>query len=208
MRIAPGTAAPDDIGKTAGPADTARVTRASLVCHPDTPSAAVRRIEARVARAGSGMLSLTYEVAGDLDRALVPPPQTPRRGEKLWEHTCFEVFVRLPGREAYHELNFAPSRAWAAFAFDRYRAGAALADGTIDPQIVVRSGEGRLMLEVTIALAGLSKSYTRSRLALGLTAVIEDRDGALSYWALAHPPGKPDFHHPQGYALELDETRD
>jgi hypothetical protein len=28
--------------------------------------------------------------------------------------------------------------------------------------------------------------------------------GALSYWALRHPPGKPDFHHPAGFALELD----
>ena len=33
---------------------------------------------------------------------------------------------------------------------------------------------------------------------------IEDEAGALSYWALRHPPGKPDFHHPAGFALELD----
>ena len=27
--------------------------------------------------------------------------------------------------------------------------------------------------------------------------------GGISYWALAHPPGKPDFHHADGFALEL-----
>jgi hypothetical protein len=30
---------------------------------------------------------------------------------------------------------------------------------------------------------------------LGLSAIIEEKEGAKSYWALAHPTGeKPDFH--------------
>jgi hypothetical protein len=33
--------------------------------------------------------------------------------------------------------------------------------------------------------------------------VIEETNGRLSYWALAHPPGKPDFHHSDCFALEL-----
>lgn len=36
-----------------------------------------------------------------------------------------------------------------------------------------------------------------------ITAVIEETDGTKSYWALAHPAGKPDFHHPDGFVLEL-----
>jgi hypothetical protein len=40
-------------------------------------------------------------------------------------------------------------------------------------------------------------------LRLGLSAVIEETSGRKSYWALAHPPGKPDFHHPDCFALEL-----
>lgn len=38
---------------------------------------------------------------------------------------------------------------------------------------------------------------------LGLSAVIEETSGAKSYWALAHAPGKPDFHHPDAFALDL-----
>jgi hypothetical protein len=34
--------------------------------------------------------------------------------------------------------------------------------------------------------------------------VIEDADGSLSYWALAHPPGRPDFHHTEAFALDLE----
>jgi hypothetical protein len=40
-------------------------------------------------------------------------------------------------------------------------------------------------------------------LRLGLSAVIEENDGTISYWALKHLPGKPDFHHPDSFALEL-----
>ena len=32
---------------------------------------------------------------------------------------------------------------------------------------------------------------------------MKDVDGGISYWALAHPPGKPDFHHPDSFALTL-----
>ena len=38
---------------------------------------------------------------------------------------------------------------------------------------------------------------------MGVSTVIETVDGAISYWALAHPPDKPDFHHPESFVLEL-----
>lgn len=38
---------------------------------------------------------------------------------------------------------------------------------------------------------------------VGLCAVIEETDGTKSYWALRHPPGPPDFHHPDCFALTL-----
>ena len=38
---------------------------------------------------------------------------------------------------------------------------------------------------------------------LGLSAVIEEADGRVSYWALAHPAPKPDFHHAGTLALQL-----
>jgi len=41
-------------------------------------------------------------------------------------------------------------------------------------------------------------------LRLALAAVVEDERGMLSYWALRHPAGKPDFHHPDAFALELE----
>jgi len=40
-----------------------------------------------------------------------------------------------------------------------------------------------------------------------LTAIVEQSNGALSYWALAHASAKPDFHHPDSFVLNL-ETAD
>jgi hypothetical protein len=40
-------------------------------------------------------------------------------------------------------------------------------------------------------------------LRLALAAVVEEDDGRLSYWALQHAPGNPDFHHPECFTLEL-----
>jgi hypothetical protein len=38
--------------------------------------------------------------------------------------------------------------------------------------------------------------------AIGLSAVIETVGGAKSWWALNHPSDKPDFHHPESFALK------
>ncbi len=178
----------------------------ALTPHPETRSRAVRRIDARVSRSAEGVLSVAYTLEGDFDRLRIPASRLPRFTERLWQHTCCEMFIRLGEASAYHEFNFSPSGEWAVFAFERYRVGAPLIDGALDPQFLqssVRCAEGKLALDAGIALARLSPLHARGRLSLALSAVIEDDEGVLSYWALAHPPGKPDFHHPQAFALEL-----
>ncbi len=57
--------------------------------------------------------------------------------------------------------------------------------------------------EVFLREKGAEPSEPRVALALGLSVVIEEESGALSYWALRHAPGKPDFHHASAFALEL-----
>jgi len=67
---------------------------------------------------------------------------------------------------------------------------------------VRRSSDG-LELIATVHLAGLAPLCDAPVLRLALAAVIEESDGRLAYWALWHPPGNPDFHHPEGFTLEL-----
>jgi hypothetical protein len=54
-----------------------------------------------------------------------------------------------------------------------------------------------------LALDGMSSLPRDAPWRLGLSAVIEETSGRKSYWALAHPPGKPDFHHADCFAYEL-----
>jgi hypothetical protein len=142
-----------------------------------------------------------FTVEGELSRVHVPPPRPARLVDGLWRHTCCEIFIEPKGDTLYREFNFSPSTEWAAYEFHRYREGSLLTDPALDPRIAVRRGEDRLELEARVP-------YPAQASSIALSVVIEDRAGLLSYWALRHPPGKPDFHHPVGFALELDEVRD
>jgi len=120
------------------------------------------------------------------------------RADELWRHTCFEAFIRRPADPAYYEFNFSPSTQWAAYRFDSYRGGMRAATEIGAPRIAVRSDEATYTLQAAIEFDGLSSPFN-----LGLSAVLEERDGRKSYWALTHPPGKADFHHADCFALEL-----
>jgi hypothetical protein len=176
----------------------------ALICHPESGAGPVRGINVHLRRAPGGTLAMTYTIEADLARVRVPAPRPPRIAHGLWQRTCCECFIALGGEPRYHEFNFAPSGEWAAYAFATYREGEALVDEALNPGIVVRRpGEG-LALDATIPLERLSASHARERLSLALSAVIEDEAGSLSYWALRHPADKPDFHHPDSFALELE----
>jgi hypothetical protein len=172
---------------------------AALERHPASPCAALRGIHATVTRNMDGRLEVTYRIEGKLDRVRIPAPRPPRTGERLWQHTCCELFIADAAGPGYQEFNFSPSGEWAAFRFTGYREGASYA--APDPKIGIACTAGRLDLTAQIEL------HQKGKLRVGLSAVIEEIDGALSYWALRHAPGKPDFHHRDAFALELDEVR-
>ncbi len=174
-----------------------------LQCHPTSRAQSARGIQAQVGWGQGGALALTFSLTGDVVRFRIPTPQPSRRADGLWQHTCFEVFIRHEGEPGYYEFNFAPSGAWAAYAFSRYRDGAPLAQA-VDPRIAVRRAEQQLELDALIRLECLPLAPLCARLQLALSAVIEDKQGVLSYWALTHPPGRPDFHHPDAFVLELE----
>jgi hypothetical protein len=177
--------------------------RVRLTCHSGTNTRAIESIEADVSWTRTNTLALAYALKGNLTRLRIPPPQAPRKGNRLWEHTCFEAFVSVNGSSEYYEFNFAPSGEWAVYAFQRYRDGTPLEDERLAPKITVHSVARWLDLNALVQLDCLPAIPPRARLRVALSAVVEEQDGLLSYWALNHPPGKPDFHHPDAFALEL-----
>jgi len=166
-----------------------------LFAHPSSPCRSVAEIQAFVSRKGD-FLDLHYQGCGDIAALVLPPRSPPMRKDRLWEHTCFEAFLGFPDGP-YWELNFSTSSEWAAYSFLGRRSGMDRL-AVSPPRIAVRQDGATLELDVRVELAGIPD---RSR--LGLSAIIEERSGRKSYWALAHPPGDPDFHHPACFAAEL-----
>ena len=176
--------------------------RQALRLHPDSPSLAATHIDVDVARPRTSRLVLTYVMTGRIGDIRMPPVGTPVRGDELWRHTCFEAFVRATPGEAYYEFNFAPSTQWAAYRFEGYRSGMRVATEIGAPTIDVQAHHDRYALQASLDLDLLPGLRRNASWRLGLSALIEDARGRMSYWALAHPPGQPDFHHADCFAHE------
>ncbi len=165
-----------------------------LTCHPAAAAPPALDIEAIALTLATGAVSFRYRVQGDLHRVRLPQPGPAIRTDELWRHTCFEAFVNPRGAERYYELNFAPSSAWAAYSFESYRLGMQPMTFAKAPTIHCRTSDDVLMVEATMNVKSL-----RHDSLIGLAVVIEDVDGKVSHWALAHPRPKADFHDAAGW---------
>ena len=170
--------------------------------HPDSPPGPAAQIEAAIAQRASS-LHLSYILTGRMSEIRIPPVTAPARGTKLWQHTCFEAFVRAASGGEYYEFNFSPSMEWAAYRFSNYRAGIQDVAELGTPPIQVQAASERFTLNTVVELGALSSLSRTVSWRVGLSAVIEDASGRRSYWALAHPPGRPDFHHADCFAHEF-----
>ncbi|HET7811102.1 MAG TPA: DOMON-like domain-containing protein [Steroidobacteraceae bacterium] len=172
----------------------------ALVAHPDTPVRAVSSVICVYEWFDPGEWRFNFLVTAPRKALKLPAPAAPARTDGLWRHTCFELFLRDPADGAYLEFNFSPSGQWAAYEFDGYRAG--MRPLEMDAPLINPGGseaEG-FGLSALLRQPGLWRALP---VRVGISAVIEEADGTTSYWALAHPPGKPDFHHADSFALEL-----
>jgi hypothetical protein len=174
----------------------------NLVAHPAAlPADPPFKVWANVEHSSSfGALASTniwFGVGAPADRFVIPEPLDPARTDGLWQTTCFEAFLRAEDEEGYREWNFAPSGQWAAYDFTGYRADTNNADVDSPPYVRMEDNFTWWALGATIAVdAALTWS-------LGLSAILEERGGTKSYWALAHSSEEPDFHAADCFAARL-----
>jgi hypothetical protein len=133
------------------------------------------------------------------DAVLMQPWREGLRTNGLWETTCFELFFKPEGGEAYFEFNFAPSTDWAAYRFSGHRAGMEPLAALLDFCISAYPWAEVDLVSVDLDLGFLPPGKAR----LGISAIIEEVSGRRSYWALAHGSGEPDFHNDACFALEV-----
>ena len=175
--------------------------RVALIAHDTTPCPVLQDLQVHIALASSDVLSLRFSLQGEMSHIRVAAAGTvpPGRTDGLWKHTCFEAFIRPDASyDGYYELNFSAAKQWAAYRFTSYREGMVPLELPGDPEISGTQTPHSLELNVAVKLAS---EFRGSKLAL--SAVVEDESGRLCYWSARHPQGKPDFHHPDGYIIEL-----
>jgi hypothetical protein len=174
----------------------------ALSSHPAFPCRSRHRVEAAAQRDRDGVLRLSYAVHGGVEQVRVPAAAAPGFTDGLWRHTCFEAFLAADAT-SYFEFNFSPSGQWAIYRFDGYRQGMSPVRSATPPRIGLLREPALLRLDVSVELPAVDTALAGPALRAGLCAVIEDLDGGVSYWALAHPAQRPDFHHRGGLTLPL-----
>ena len=173
----------------------------NLVPHPATPPSEPFKVwvnvEHSAAFSATATTNIWFGIGAPASRFVIPEPVEPRRADELWQTTCFEAFLRVPGTKSYRESNFAPSGEWAAYDFTAYR------EGRTDPEVA--APYIRVEDNFTWWAFGATISVdAKGAWEFGLSAVLEEKDGPKSYWALAHPAGdKPDFHDAACFAAHL-----
>ncbi len=170
----------------------------SLVCHPETPPPPGVAVRAFLEIDDDALLAVDFQIVDEFSNLLVPPPTAPGPADGLWRHTCCEVFVAGRGGEAYREINLSPDGRWAAYAFDRYRERQA--EFAPPPPAGLIATQSDLCIDIG-ALLPMSWLPASPAWDFGLSAVLETRQGAFSYWALAHPGPRPDFHDRRSFIL-------
>jgi hypothetical protein len=174
-----------------------------LSAHPTTQCDAIQRLDVRLSFQSPGVITLSYTLRAVMSRIRVGTEVAPAPADGLWKHTCFEAFLQPGGSPGYYEFNFSPTRQWAVYRFDAYRAGMTPMSLATPPDISTRKAADYLELQATFPLPFSADAGAARRTKLAVAAVVEEDNGRLCYWAGRHPQGKPDFHHSDGFAFEL-----
>lgn len=147
-------------------------------------------------------LSITYLLSGELDKVMIPPPnQASKRRNHLWKKTCFEFFLRSaqPNSSQYWEFNLSPAGDWNVFSLTGYRQGLQEERAIATLPFKTELSSDKLSLSISVDIAALVGSQD---ILLGISTVLI-LEQTESFWAIAHPTQKADFHHPDSFALRL-----
>jgi hypothetical protein len=166
--------------------------------HPAHPPRSIERVAARILGADENWLRLRWRIDG-AQSLVVPDFSGKGRADGLWQATCFELFLRPGEGSEYCEFNLSPSERWAAYDFTGYRQAMSERPVEREPNTTMRRGSTFAIFDAAIPLSALPAEECR----MNLAAVLEEQDGAKSYWALAHPAEKPDFHDPACFTATL-----
>jgi hypothetical protein len=148
-------------------------------------------------------LNLQYSLAGETESILLPPASlVPSRKDELWKATCFEFFLAIRDQPGYWEFNMSPSGDWNVYRMDAYRRIGFREEAAIaDLPFEIKKTTDGFFLDVAVDLTFVS--HSKEELQMGITAILQTKEGGETYWALAHPAPYADFHLRESFTLSL-----
>lgn len=147
-------------------------------------------------------LKLLYELEGPLENLAIPKvSDKPRRKDRLWEETCFELFLNPADSDAYWEFNLSPSGDWNAYRFDAYRKGMCEQMAFVDLPSKICTTPKILNIAVDLDLDGIIPADRV--IDVGISAILKSVGGNSMYWALSHHGAEPDFHRRDGFTIKI-----
>jgi hypothetical protein len=150
-------------------------------------------------------LSIRYVVNGEIENILLPALANPTRKHDLWKATCFEFFAAIKEQPGYWEFNLSPSSDWNVYAMDAYRQ-VNMREEIAFPQLPFEFKKTSEQYSLNISIDLNSILQPEQSLQIGITTIIQNKDGTESHWALAHP-GAPtaqaDFYLRESFVIEL-----
>ncbi len=167
-----------------------------LMLHVTCDLGPVRAVTASIVPTPQGC-EAEFRLDGPVEHVALPPVATQARRDNLWQTTCCEIFWQPLGETSYREFNLSPSGQWAAYDFDSFREG--MRDAAVEAVVIACSqDDAGMTLKASIAadLPGPAQ--------VALNAIVENKNGSKQYWALAFPPGKPEFHSEANRALIVE----
>ena len=189
---------PGTVGRPAAAREKAQLEmdRLELKRHRQSGEKGVASVCAGMALLRGGDIAVSYYAEGDMTDAAAPLLRkgVGARADNLWRATCFELFAGFDDAPFYWEVNLAPSTNWSVYRFSGYRRGMRSEDEARVQKISFHKSDSCMAMEARLRLGGIPAFHLK-RARFGLSAIIQDRSGRKSYWALEHPRGAPDFHH-------------
>jgi len=150
----------------------------------------------------SNKLALRYSLLGHLAELVIPAPaDISARKYGLWKETCFEFFVAVRDSHPYWEFNLSPAGHWNVYRFAAYRQGMEEEKVFTSIPFGVQRQSESLLLDVEVNLDKIVQE--KQPLEVALSAVIELRDGEVTYWALTHGGPQADFHQRESFLVKL-----
>ena len=150
----------------------------------------------------SSKLELRYRLEGPIDNLIIPTvTEASMRSDYLWKHTCFEAFWGIPAQTFYWELNISPNSNWNIYKFNSYRNGQSEDEYKHSLNFSISKMANSVSVGILVELD--PQIPLNSEMELGFAAVLKQKNGNLSYWALSHNAKDPDFHQRDSFLLKL-----